>query len=55
MIIVVVASFLNLLWADALQWSLLLLAVLTNLTVLQRAVYFAKATHKKKASATPVV
>ena len=54
-IIVVVASFLNLLWADALQWSLLLLAVLTNLTVLQRAFYFAKATHKKAASATPVV
>jgi len=54
-IIVVVASFLNLLWADALQWSLLLLAVLTNLTVLQRAFYFAKATHKKAASATPIV
>lgn len=54
-IIVVVASFLNLLWADALQWSLLLLALLTNLTVIQRAIYFWKATHKKAASATPFV
>lgn len=54
-IIVVVASFLNLLWADALQWSLLLLALLTNLTVIQRAIYFWKATHKKAASATSVV
>ena len=54
-IIVVVASFLNLLWADALQWSLLLLALLTNLTVMQRAIYFWKSTHKKAASATPVV
>jgi len=54
-IIIVAASFLNLLWADALRWSVLLLAVLTNLTVMQRAVYFWKASRKKEASATPVV
>lgn len=54
-IVIVVASFLNLLWADALRWSVLLLAVLTNLTVMQRAVYFWKASRKKEASATPVV
>jgi archaetidylinositol phosphate synthase len=54
-IVIVVASFLNLLWADALRWSVFLLAVLTNLTVMQRAVYFWKASHKKEASATPVV
>jgi archaetidylinositol phosphate synthase len=54
-IIVVAASFLTLLWRDALRWSVLLLALLTNLTVLQRAIYFRKASHKKEASATPVV
>jgi archaetidylinositol phosphate synthase len=54
-IIIGVASFLNLLWADALRWGVLLLAVLTNLTVMQRAVYFWKASRKKEASATPVV
>ena len=30
-------------WLDALSWGVLLLAVLTNLTVIQRAVYFRKA------------
>ncbi len=54
-IIIVVASFLNLLWVDALRWSVLLLAVLTNLTVMQRALHFWKASRKKEASATPVV
>ena len=54
-IIIAAASFLNLLWADTLRWSVLLLAVLTNLTVMQRAVYFWKASRKKEASATPVV
>jgi len=54
-IIIAAASFLNLLWADALRWSVLLLAILTNLTVIQRAVYFWKASRKKEASTTPVV
>jgi archaetidylinositol phosphate synthase len=53
-IIVVVATLLNIVWADALQWSMLLLAVLTNLTVLQRAAYFRKASRKKE-TATPIV
>lgn len=53
-IILVVASFLSLLWLDALRWGVLLLAVLTNLTVLQRAIYFRKAS-KKKEIMTPVV
>lgn len=54
-IIVAVASFLNLLWADALRWSVALLAVLTNLTVVQRVLYFWKASRKKETSATPAV
>jgi len=54
-IILVVASFLTLMWQDALRWSVLLLAILTNLTVLQRLVYFRKASKKKEATATPIV
>jgi len=54
-IILVLASFLTPLWRDALRWSVSLLAVLTNLTALQRTVYFRKAAQKKEASATPIV
>ncbi len=54
-IILVLASFLSLLWRDALRWSVVLLAVLTNLTVLQRAIHFREASQRKKSSATPVV
>jgi len=54
-IILSVASFLSLLWLDALRWSVVLLAVLTNLTVLQRVVHFRKASKKKEAAATPIV
>jgi len=53
-IILVVASLLSLLWQDALRWSVLLLAVLTNLTVLQRVIHFRKASKKKEAT-TPIV
>jgi archaetidylinositol phosphate synthase len=53
-IILVVATLLNIVWADALRWSVLLLAVLTNLTVTQRVVYFRKASRKKEAT-TPIV
>jgi archaetidylinositol phosphate synthase len=54
-IILVVASLLSMVWADALRWSMLLLAVLTNLTVLQRVIYFRKASKKKEATTTPIV
>jgi len=37
------ASIVSYFWVDALNWSILLLAVLTNFTVLQRANYFRKA------------
>ena len=37
------ASIVSYFWVDALNWSILLLAVLTNFTVLQRANYFCKA------------
>lgn len=48
-IILVFASFLTLAWREALQWGVILLAVLTNLTVLQRAVYFRRALKKQRA------
>jgi archaetidylinositol phosphate synthase len=37
------ASFLNFFWFDALYWGVLILAILTNLTVIQRVLYFHKA------------
>jgi archaetidylinositol phosphate synthase len=42
-VIIVVASFVSYVWIDALNWSIILLAVLTNLTVVQRVLYFQKA------------
>ena len=39
-VILALASFISYVWLDALNWSVLLLAVLTNLTVVQRAIYF---------------
>jgi len=48
-IILVVASLIALVWLDALGWSVVLLAFLTNLTVLQRAVYFYRASKKQAA------
>lgn len=53
-LILVVASFVTLVWSYALWWSVVLLAVLTNLTVVQRVVYFRSAL-KKKNTATPIV
>jgi archaetidylinositol phosphate synthase len=53
-IILFIASFLTLVWYLALSWSIILLAFLTNLTVLQRALYFRKASRKKEV-ATPIV
>ena len=37
------ASFICFFWLDAICWAVLVLAVLTNLTVIQRALYFRKA------------
>ncbi|PVX24322.1 MAG: hypothetical protein CW691_07900 [Candidatus Bathyarchaeum sp.] len=42
-VILAAASFISYVWIDALNWSILVLAVLTNLTVVQRAIYFRKA------------
>lgn len=42
-VILALTSFLSLIWLDALNFGVLLLAILTNLTVVQRAIYFYKA------------
>ena len=42
LIILAVASLLSVIWLEALGWSIILLAILTNLTVLQRVIYFRK-------------
>ena len=47
-LILVVASFLTLAWGEALQWGIVFLAVSTNLTVLQRVIYFRKASQKER-------
>jgi archaetidylinositol phosphate synthase len=44
-VILALTSFLSLIWLDALNLGVLLLAVLTNLTVIQRAIYFHKASN----------
>jgi archaetidylinositol phosphate synthase len=43
LILLALASFLTLFWPEALCWGVLLIAILTNLTVIQRAIYFRKA------------
>ncbi|MGB9134807.1 MAG: archaetidylinositol phosphate synthase [Candidatus Bathyarchaeia archaeon] len=48
MVILTAASFAAFFWLEALNWSVIVLAVLTNLTVLQRAIYFYKATRQKE-------
>ena len=48
LLILAIASFLNIVWLEALSWGIVALAVLANLTVLQRVVYFYRASHQKK-------
>ena len=48
LIIMAIASFLSIAWLEALSWGVAILAVLTNLTVLQRVIYFWKASQRKE-------
>ncbi len=43
LVLLALASFLSFVWLEALSWGVLVLAILTNLTVIQRAIYFRKA------------
>ena len=46
LIILTIASFLGIVWLETLNFGIILLAILSNLTVLQRVVYFYKASKK---------
>jgi len=48
LVILAIASFLSIAWLDALSWGVSILAILTNLTVLQRVIYFRKASQRKE-------
>jgi len=43
LLILAAVSLLSIIWLDALNWAVIILAFLTNLTVLQRAVHFYRA------------
>ena len=43
LVLLALASFLSFVWLEALSWGVLFLAILTNLTVVQRVIYFRKA------------
>jgi len=47
-IIIVAVSLLSFVWTDALRWGILLLALVTNFTVLQRVVYFFRRASSKQ-------
>lgn len=49
-IILAIASFVAIAWkeAQALNWAMIILAILTNLTVVQRVIYFYKASKEKQ-------
>ncbi len=47
-VILIGATFAAVFWLDALRWSIILLAVLSNFTVFQRTAYFYKASKKEK-------
>ncbi len=47
-LIIVIASFLSIVWLEALSWGVIVLAVLANLTVLQRVIHFYKASQQKE-------
>ena len=48
LLILVIASFLNIVWLEALNLGVIALAVLANFTVLQRVVHFRRASQRKE-------
>ena len=48
LLLLVIASFLNIVWLEALNLGVAVLAVLANLTVLQRVVYFHRASKRRE-------
>ena len=48
LVILTIATFLSFAWLEVLGWGVAILAILTNLTVLQRIIYFRKASQQKE-------
>lgn len=48
LIILVAASFLTIVWREALSWGVIVLAIITNVTVLQRVLYFRKTIQREE-------
>jgi archaetidylinositol phosphate synthase len=48
LVILAIASFLSIAWLETLSWGVIVLAILTNLTVLQRVIYFHRAYKQKE-------
>ena len=48
LIILAVASFFSVVWLEALYWAVIILALLTSLTVLQRVLYFLRASKNRE-------
>lgn len=48
LIMLLVASFLGIAWLEILGWGVIVLAVVTNVTVLQRVVYFRRAVQQRE-------
>ncbi len=48
LIILAAASFLTIIWREALSWGVIVLAIITNVTVLQRVLYFRKTVQRKE-------
>ena len=48
LVILAIASFLSIAWLEALSWGIVILAILTNITVLQRVVFFHQASRLKE-------
>ena len=48
LIMLAIASFLSIAWLEALHWGMIILAILTNITVLQRTIHFLRRSEKKR-------
>ena len=47
LVIVAIASFISITWVEALHWGIIILAILTTITVLQRTIHFLRQSEKK--------
>ena len=48
LLLLALAGFLQTIWTEALRWGMIVLAILTHVTVAQRAIYFRRASLHKR-------